>query len=468
MTQIHFLDDDHSAHNLIAGVLLLLIGFKFLALRFPDSGIVYFALLLPPIGCLAMGLWRPAWGMVLGAGILATLTVEVSAGSEVSVSAAKLTLLAMVLLGALNAKKIFRNPPPLLVPWLAYLGASAVSGVLAGMPMGAVWSVGEAGVIFLVFAAAAGIIRDDASRRSLSWVLALAGALVAALWLLQVGIGSWAGVQLPLAVRVGVEKGPSFYRGSVFAHQNFLAAFFLLTGGIFFALLPRSGKGGKNFLMAGGLITWAILFMLGSIGALVGLCGAVLLGAILFGNRWQKYAARIGLVSLIAIVAATTLNSSDWNKSLRLTPDSVQVRVYAIRLGLRSWMAHPVFGSGPGSFEKEVLRLEKKTSSKLPYFRNDKNTSLSAHNVYLKNFVERGAAGGLAFVFLILSYLYGIFRYSGADGRRIPWIFIGLAAFALSGLFEDVFSYSSLHALFWTIGGAYLGIDAGERTGNTG
>ncbi|MFP6869644.1 MAG: hypothetical protein VCE91_09890, partial [Nitrospinota bacterium] len=103
MTQIHFLDDDHSAHNLIAGVLLLLIGFKFLALRFPDSGIVYFALLLPPIGCLAMGLWRPAWGMVLGAGILATLTVEVSAGSEVSVSAAKLTLLAMVLLGALNS-----------------------------------------------------------------------------------------------------------------------------------------------------------------------------------------------------------------------------------------------------------------------------------------------------------------------------------------------------------------------------
>jgi O-antigen ligase len=115
-----------------------------------------------------------------------------------------------------------------------------------------------------------------------------------------------------------------------------------------------------------------------------------------------------------------------------------------------------------------VLRLEKKASSKLPYFRKYKNTSLSAHNEYLRNFVERGAAGGLAFVFLILSYLYGIFRYSGADGRRIPLIFIGLAAFALSGLFEEVFSYSSLHTLFWIIGGAYLGIDAGERTGNTG
>ena len=197
-----------------------------------------------------------------------------------------------------------------------------------------------------------------------------------------------------------------------------------------------------------GIGIWLIPLFTSSAGGVLSLAIALIVGGILFNYNSLKFLALISLFILAVFIGANFFYQSS-SSALVLERNSFLIREQAIKMGYRAWLDNPLFGSGPGTFEEEYLRVEKFYPG--PKFTLHKPArSLAAHNSYLRHLVENGIVGLAAFLWLLFSLFAALWKKLRNNGLSHTYLFIGLLAFTISSAFEDIFSYSVFSVIFWS------------------
>ncbi len=465
LTPIISTTGDISPRQLTLLLILLLIPYV-LGIYWKAWGLIYLALLAPPLVCLVIGMLDPAAGITLGLAILPLLTVEVAIAPERSVSVAKLIFLIIIAIWLFTRKLKSFPVFPLLPHWIIYIFALFISSSINGLTFPILWNLAESVIIFLVFVAVTEIIQNDEQREKVLHLLAISGSMVIILWLVQKGLYHWGTLEIPLVLRVGIVQLTSMRNSSTLAQPNYFAAYCILLGSIFFSLAVGKARHEKLGIAPAGIGIWTIPLWLTSAGAIISLAIVLTAGGILFRHNSLKFSALIGLLILATVIGTNLFSQSSIFSSLAPESNSILVRKYAIKLGYRAWLDNPLFGSGPGTFENEFLRAEKSYSGpKLALYKPAR--SLAAHNSYLRHLVETGIFGLAASLWLLLGLFAHLWKKLRNNGLSHTYLFLGLLAFAISATFEDIFSYSVLWAIFWSANTLILGNHKFDRLENS-
>ncbi len=171
----------------------------------------------------------------------------------------------------------------------------------------------------------------------------------------------------------------------------------------------------------------------------------------------------MGLIVVSGLIAWGSIEYLGQFEKIKIKDGSIAPRKYALKLGLRSWYENPIWGSGLGTFEDEVIRIERTSSGPIPPFRKDVK-SVPAHNEYLRVMVEGGGVGLIAFLSLHFLLLFYLWREAERGALISYWTFIGLVGFSIHALFDNLFSYSVFTVLFWVYG--LLSLIAERNEGN--
>jgi O-antigen ligase len=128
---------------------------------------------------------------------------------------------------------------------------------------------------------------------------------------------------------------------------------------------------------------------------------------------------------------------------------SVGARVDYWRAAVQTTVARPVFGTGPGTFQRPYSRL------KSP----DSEMARLAHNDYLEQFSDSGLIGGLAYAAWIILALTAIGKKLWRRGDAISFaIFAGLLGWFVQGLGEFSLYVPALAWLAFTLLGCLTGL----------
>jgi len=180
--------------------------------------------------------------------------------------------------------------------------------------------------------------------------------------------------------------------------------------------------GGSAFFWTGSKLGWLIAMAIG--------------GACLFRLQWPmrlKLATLIGILLIGLVIFAVRFHSY-----FAAGATSVGARFDYWRAAVETTVNHPLFGTGPGTFQRPYERIKSSAAE----------MARLAHNDYLEQFSDSGIAGG-AF------YAAWIFLSLATIGRR-TWLSTDLMTFAifvgLLGWFVQEFGEFSLYvpALAWT------------------
>ncbi len=455
LPRVHHISNEISRLYLSSALFLLIIPY-ILGICWPTPTLTYIALLTPPIACLIIGVMSPSAGIGLGLAILPLLTVEVAIEAERSISVAKLTLLTIIAIWIFSRRlKPFSNPP-IILHWVIFLSALLVSSIFNGLSFPILWHLAESVIALLIFVAITEIIRDETERHTLLYLLALSGSIVIMLWFIQKGFLYWGSIEIPLVLRVGISQSTSIRNSSTLAQPNYFGAYCILLGSIYFSLIINKSKLIRIGLATAGIITWLIPIWVGSTGTMVSLVVAIIAGGIIFPYKPLKASSLLVIFLLAATISGAIFFQNHNFSSLKIDSNSVVIRKYAFLMGYRSWLDNPLLGTGPGTFEEEFIRAESNyTGPKLIAMRLPAR-SLAAHNGYLRHLVEIGTLGLGAFLWLICALFYQMWNKLRHNGIFDLYLFLGLVAFSINAVFEDVFSYSVLWVIFWSMNAIML------------
>ena len=437
--------------NYLLGILYAFLGIQFLVIMTLQYELILTALLLPPFVCLIIGLVNPSAGFSLGMGILPLLTVEMAVSGGRSISVAKLTMAAMLLIWILSRERGRSIKPPLLSAWIAFLAVSLISVVFGNASIGSIWAIAEVIIPFLLFIAVDELFRNKESTRELVTIMVIAGATVIGLWVVQRGFAVFTDINVPMLIRFGIEQKTPEYMASTLAQPNYFAAYCILVGSMMMGIGASLRGKSRYAYYVGGAIAWFCLLWIGSMGAIIGILTAFLLGVSIIINEKKKKALIVGVLAISGLIVWGSIVSPRRFEKIQITDGSIVPRKYALNLGLRSWYENPIWGSGIGTFEDEVARIERTFSGPIPPFRRDVK-SVPAHNEYLRVLVEGGAVGLVAFLLLHFLLLFYLWQEAKRGDPISYWTFIGLVGFSVHALFENVFSYSVFSAFFWVYG----------------
>jgi len=190
---------------------------------------------------------------------------------------------------------------------------------------------------------------------------------------------------------------------------------------------------------------------------------ALFVGGILIRYDLLKLSTLVCLFVLTAIIGANLVSQFPASSSLLPDRNGFLVRESALIVGYHSWLSNPLFGSGAGSFEDEYLRVAESMPDK-KFILHKPARSLSAHNSFLRSVVENGIFALAAFLWLLFSMIASVWKKKGNDSHHRTCFLVGILAFVISAVFEDIFSYSVLWALFWSVTVLALGNDEPARS----
>jgi hypothetical protein len=185
------------------------------------------------------------------------------------------------------------------------------------------------------------------------------------------------------------------------------------------------------------------------------LIAMIIAGIWLFRLGWPTRLKWIALI-LVTLVGAGVFTVRFQNY-FAAGATSVGARIDYWRAAVETTAAHPIIGTGPGTFQRPYERI------KAP----EAEMARLIHNDYLEQFSDSGLIGGIAYVVWILGLLLVLGRRVWA--RNDPFgvaIFLGLAGWFIQGLTE--FSLY-VPALAWTaflLAGSLLGIQGKSIQGN--
>jgi len=290
--------------------------------------------------------------------------------------------------------------------WLAALGASALWGEFASLES-LILPLAGIGWLALVLA-----LRPSDER--LSWALVLSAGAVAAVAVAQFLHAD------PFGALRWVPATPGNSRMHVFAtlgNPNFVAAF--LTGmlPLTFGLASESRR--RRWLLAVLCVLQAVaLFATGSRAPIAGLAAATIW---MIWVRSRRLLRAFGAAALcIAALVALASPARDLGTTLR-------GRVYIWKVSAPRLGEHLVFGLGPGGFAASFPAWETQ------YWRNttdDRDRRFAAvenhmHNDYLEILADYGAAGLLALLAVLATFLATI---ADEKARGIPPLRAGASA----------------------------------------
>ena len=177
-------------------------------------------------------------------------------------------------------------------------------------------------------------------------------------------------------------------RISVLGNPNILAAYLVLITPLFVQRLLN----GHSWIATGllvGLLTLSLgmLLLSGSRSGLAGLISETVLGLWLIWKARRSSHRRwlwLLIALLILTIGAVSLGVIS-RRGLRLTGSTMRVRYETWQASLRTWIDHPLLGTGPGTFGAQLLR----------YRDGDQLREIHshAHNLYLTIAAEAGALG---------------------------------------------------------------------------
>jgi O-antigen ligase len=317
--------------------------------------------------------------------------------------------------------------------WLAALGASALWGEFASLES---LTLPLAGVGWLAVVLA---LRPSAERAS--WFLVASGAAVGAIALAQVLHAD------PFAALRWVSATPGNSRMRAFAtlgNPNFVAAF--LTGmlPLTFGLASESRR--WRWLLASlCVLQAAAICATGSRAPIAGLAAAMLWMIWVRSRRLLRAfsAATLCISALVAFASP----ARDLSTTLR-------GRIYIWKVSAPRLREHFVFGLGPGGFAASFPAWETE------YWRtvaDDRDRGFAAiedhmHNDYLEFLADYGAAGLLALLAVLATFLGTIAdRKAGGDPSLLAGASAGVVALAVISLVDFPLMRPTETFLLWSL-----------------
>lgn len=153
----------------------------------------------------------------------------------------------------------------------------------------------------------------------------------------------------------------------------------------------------------------------------------------------------LAVVCLFAFSAWTTLAS-------RGLSQGVSIRQQVIAGALRSWRAHPLFGSGPGTLGEQLVRYQQPLDA----------IWADAHNLFLTLAAETGLAGTIGLLWLCftaLKMMITTFRRVDREDWNMASMACAaaLAGFAVHNMVDSLFKYPVIMLTVAILGGCWIG-----------
>jgi hypothetical protein len=232
-------------------------------------------------------------------------------------------------------------------------------------------------------------------------------------------------------------------------YPNALAGVVLLLFPIAMTLSWRSTRGFRTWIRTAAIALTLFLgisamFWTGSkSGWLMAVtCG----GAWLFRRLQWPVRAKAVLVGAI-VLAGLGVFGMRFHNYFASGASSVGARFDYWRAAVRTTLAEPVFGSGPGTFQRPYERLKAPESE----------MARLTHNDYLEQFCDSGIIGGVSYALWIGLLLAVLGRSAGRPNDPLLFAtFLGVGGWLLQGLVEFSLYVPALAWTTFALGGALL------------
>jgi O-antigen ligase len=353
--------------------------------------------------------------------------------------------------------------------WVALLVVAGLSAVRNGATWTQAWGVLELGVYALVFCAALDALDDSRRARAACTVFAAAAGAVGLLTVVE-----WVSFRLgrPIAFYFKHHTmADAWAPGGTIAHVNFLGAYLDLT-------LPVTAATALTLHGRARTLAWAALGVQGlallyarSMGAWVGLAGALVVAAIVTARYTTARSLRASVVGACALVAIT--GAVVMTVKLRERTVPIRIRTATSRIGLAAVLERPLLGYGAQGYPAQSTRLERRLFGRDLTEWHRVAEPLSAHSAYVDVAVERGLPGLAAFVGLLASVIAAgvvAYRRRGDPVSRVLalGLITGLTGYAIDAFTDNMFSFSKVAAAFWIAAAVVVRLRSAATTEATG
>ncbi len=463
--------------GLVLSLSLLASYFGLKSMGFPF--IPFFFLFWVTLMVFIISVWRLVIGLAIFIFVIPIVNIHFALGiQDKTFSIDKILLLLLFIVWGVKkvrARDFSFSRLPVVYIWMALLGLSTLTlffNFHQIFPQ--VWHILEQMAYFFFFLIALDLFCTR-ERIMLAAKIMLASGLIVAILAVVQSMLTRTGFESPFFYYLpseiyrqfqmrwmhGSEVHYLYQGGSTIGHPNFFGAYQLMALPLTVAWLGFGGR--LKYLLAAFLViqVWA-LALSESYGSILGLMAGGVALALFSGIRKKV------MVSVIAALIAAALlggmfffSSNKWD--IRST---IETRLYALRIGTRMFLDKPLLGHGVGTFPLNFTEYERRTvlPADIPSWRGPSRRvggreaflPMAAHNWYLKSLVETGLLGLAATVLLLVTVL----RNQRAALRRLTdpipqtmmlaFIF-GLVAFSVQALTEELFAYSKVVVIFWTI-----------------
>ena len=439
-----------------------------------------------PVGlCLGFILWWPEAALPLALFSLPLVNVHFELGlAEKTLSFDKLML--VVLIGGWALRRIslrqWKFPrDPILSLWWIWLVVQGVTVLTTRNRLGdQLWYLTEQLTYILFFVVCLDVLRDRRAMRSAIQVVVASGWAVALLGMAERVSHIFLGRDVLSLTYPDTGKWATEL-GSTIGHPNFYSAFQILSIPFTaWAVWETRGRW-RWFFVAMLVVQCGSVFVAKSIGGVLGLAVAALIGCWWTGRRsWRiigPFAAAVGVVAILWVVQSRDPVGLD---------RSALTRTHILRVSRHVFVERPFFGHGLGSFTRvfpdyESVYGRERLVGTLAQWR-DFPRSVSSHNWFLRLMIEGGLASLLTFLGLIgwvMATRWHSLRSPPPEERPAPGqpdffapvyqrsLRLALAA-ALVGFFvqaftDELFAYSKIVVIFWALTAIGVTMDMRSR-----
>lgn len=239
-------------------------------------------------------------------------------------------------------------------------------------------------------------------------------------------------------------------------YPNALAGVVLLLWPVTFALAVTGTRRFRQVTRVAA-IALTLFLGLGSLfwtGSKSGWLIAVAMIAVgLFRLNWP---ARLKWLALLLVVAGgLAVFGMRFQKYFAAGATSVSARFDYWHAAVQNTWEHPLFGSGPGTFQRPYALLK----------RPESEMARLTHNDYLEQFSDSGILGGVSYVTWVGLLLWTLLRRVWRDADVIYFgVAVGLLGWFLQGVSEFGLYVPALAWTAFALGGALLKLTADSKT----